>query len=109
MRKFLVASAFMVGCSITPAQAMTLTAQQVADELIGKVICVQAQSGQVCIRHRADNVTESVSGMPAQQGTWRFNGNEHCVTWTGAQERCSIFSKTGDGYTNSAAGPLTLR
>lgn len=105
---------YLISCgavllATSPALANTMSADQISREIIGKTVCMQAQSGQICVRHDKNNVTNVVSGMPAQKGKWRFNGNEHCVTWTGAKERCSTFSKSGKSYSNSATGKITLR
>lgn len=108
MLRFLVSGSMMLAATV-PAMANTLTAEQVSKEIIGKTVCMQAKAGQVCVRHNRSNMTEVVSGMPAQQGTWRFKGNEHCVTWKGASERCSTFSKSGRNYSNSATGRITVR
>ena len=97
------------GLAVTavPSMAAPLTAAEIETNIIGKTVCIETPRGEVCVRHEADGVTHSVSGMPDQTGTWRLDGDQHCVTWKGAEERCTIFEKTDAGYA-TAAGPVTL-
>jgi hypothetical protein len=105
--------ALAVASFATPTYAVTMTPAQIESELIGKVLCATTQQGKtICVRHKAGGKSEVVSGGEKQTGVWRFKGNKHCTTWQKirkGKEFCSLFDKTGDSYSNSSAGKITVK
>jgi hypothetical protein len=105
--------ALAVASFATPTYAATMTAAQIESELIGKILCVTNQQGKtICVRHKAGGKSEMVSGGEEQTGVWRFKGDKHCTTWQKirkGKEFCSHFTKTGDSYSNSSAGKITVK
>jgi uncharacterized membrane protein len=103
----IVSFAILASMSV-PASAQTLSAAEVEAEIIGKTTCVETPRGEVCVRHNADGTSNVVSGMPEQKGTWRMDEDHHCVTWPGAEERCTNFERRSNGYV-TGAGPITVK
>ena len=84
-----------------------MSAAEIETEIIGKTVCVSTPNGDICIRHNADNTSNVVSGMPEMTGQWRMDGDQHCVTWPGADERCTPFERVNGSYA-TASGPVTV-
>lgn len=107
MKKQVLIAVGLLVCTIFPANAQSMSAAEVEAEIIGKTVCVATPNGEVCIRHNADNTSNVISGMPEMTGEWRMDGDQHCVTWPGADERCTAFARDGDGYVTDS-GSITV-
>ncbi len=95
-----------------PALAETMTAKQIEGELIGRVLCIDAKAGVVCASHKPGGKSEIVSGQEKQTGTWKFKGNELCVTWQKirrGKEGCASYEKTKSAYSSPSFGKITVK
>ena len=113
MNRNIAALAISIALGTCPAFAKTMTADEIQNELIGKVLCAKRQAGgSVCVKHNPGGKSAVISGAEKQTGAWRFEGNQHCTRWQkirGGKEFCSTFEKDGSAYSNSGSGPITVK
>ena len=90
---------FLLLGSVASAQDQPVTAKEIQETWVGKVLAGTAANGAaVTMAMQADGSASLTAGSTSDSGTWRVLENGYCTTWKkirAGQERCYSASRSG--------------
>ena len=107
MKSLLIGICILVSMPIGAAQAKPLTAAEIRDQMLGKIIVTRRFGMKITMRYQPNRIVTAKSILGSLKGTWRANANRICTTFPSGPAKgtsCVSFTKTGAKRYRSSEG-----